>query len=99
MAAIDGIPAAMLLAGDQFVLDAGCGYVRLLAVLPEYRGRDLAKYLMRCAFAEDSRLGRSGTLLHVDTNNATPALDLYLGLGMRPVLVIDVWRRTVPAGS
>ena len=99
VAAVDGTPAAMLLAGNQFVPDTDCGYVRLLAVQPEYRGRGLAKYLLRCAFAEDSRLGRRGTLLHVDTDNATAALDLYLGIGMRPVLVIDLWQRTVPAGD
>jgi hypothetical protein len=31
----------------------------------------------------------------VDTNNTTPALRLYESVGMRPVLVIDVWRREV----
>ena len=37
-----------------------------------------------------------GSILHVDTNNATPALDLYLGVGMRPVLALDVWRARLP---
>lgn len=93
LAEIDGVPAAMLHAHDGFLADEGCGYVSHLAVLSEFRGRGLAKLLLKTAFAADAANGRTGTLLHVDTNNPTPALDLYLGLGMRPVLVIDVWRR------
>jgi hypothetical protein len=46
-------------------------------------------------FALDAAAGRSGTILHVDTNNPTPALGLYLSVGMRATLVIDVWRRKV----
>ena len=37
------------------------------------------------------------TILHVDTNNPTPALSLYQGVGIRTVLVIDVWRRVMPS--
>jgi len=40
-----------------------------------------------------------GTILHVDTNNPTPALGLYERVGMRPVLVIDVWRRSLTASD
>jgi len=64
-------------------------------VLPTARGRGLARLLLRQAFAEDARRGQMGTLLHVDTNNVTPALDLYLSVGMRAVLVVDVWRRAL----
>ena len=93
VADVDGTPAAMLHAHDGFLADEGCGYVSHVGVLPEHRGRGLARLLLRTAFAADAARGRAGTLLHVDTNNTTPALDLYLGLGMRPVLVIDAWRR------
>ena len=96
VADVEGEPAAMLHANDGFVADAGCGYVSHIGVLPEHRGRGLAKLLLRTAFAADAARGRAGTILHVDTNNPTPALDLYLGLGMRPVLVIDAWRRPPP---
>jgi mycothiol synthase len=34
----------------------------------------------------------------VDSANPTPALGLYLGVGMRPILVIDVWNRVVSTG-
>src|SRR5690606_37649566 len=93
VADVDGTPAAMLHAHDGFVADDGCGYVSHVGVLREFRGRGLAKLLLRTAFAADAARGRAGTILHVDTNNPTPALDLYLGLGMLPVLVIDAWRR------
>ena len=33
--------------------------------------------------------------LHVDTDNVTPALRLYESVGMRAVLVIDAWTRTL----
>ncbi|TDD21860.1 GNAT family N-acetyltransferase [Kribbella turkmenica] len=39
--------------------------------------------------------GRSGTILHVDTSNPTPALRLYTSAGMHPDLTSTIWRRTV----
>lgn len=98
VAYLDGVPAAMVRGTDQFAEDEGCGYVATVAVLPDARGRGLAKLLLRQAFADDFRRGRLGTILHVDANNVTPALDLYLGVGMRPVLAIDVWRTELPTG-
>jgi ribosomal protein S18 acetylase RimI-like enzyme len=93
---VDDKPVAMLHGSDQFAEDERCGYVARVAVLETARGRGLAKLLLRQAFARDARAGRVGTILHVDTNNPTPALGLYERVGMRPVLVIDVWRRLVP---
>ncbi len=98
VAYVDGEPVAMVRGSDQFLADEGCGYIPTVAVLPAARGRGLAKLLLRQAFADDFRRGRKGTVLHVDTNNVTPALGLYLGVGMRPVLVIDVWRRALSSG-
>ncbi|GII02033.1 GNAT family N-acetyltransferase [Planobispora takensis] len=95
VARVGGEPAAMLLGTDMFAGDENCGYVRQLAVLPAFRGRGLGRFMLRTAFAADARRGRAGTYLHVDANNSTPALDLYLSVGMRQVLAIDVWRRTV----
>jgi ribosomal protein S18 acetylase RimI-like enzyme len=93
VAYVDAAPVAMLLGNDAFVADEGCGYVSVLGVLPRARGRGLARLLLLQAFTEDARRGRRGTLLNVDTNNVTPALGLYLSVGMRAVLVVDVWRR------
>ncbi|TMR21154.1 GNAT family N-acetyltransferase [Nonomuraea turkmeniaca] len=93
LARLDGRPAAALIGSNQFLSDEDCGYVATLAVLPEFRGRGLGRFLLRHAFAADAARGRKGTILHVDSNNITPALGLYESAGMRPVMVIDVWRR------
>ncbi|NUT42056.1 MAG: GNAT family N-acetyltransferase [Thermoactinospora sp.] len=93
LARLDGRPAGVLIGSNQFVPDEDCGYVATLAVLPEFRGRGLGRFLLRHAFAADAARGRKGTILHVDSNNTTPALGLYESAGMRQVLAIDVWRR------
>ncbi|GAA3153230.1 GNAT family N-acetyltransferase [Nonomuraea salmonea] len=95
LARVDGVPAAAVIGNDQFVADEDCGYIATLAVLPAFRGRGLGRFLLRHAFAADAARGRRGTLLHVDSNNTTPALGLYESAGMRPVLIMDVWRRTL----
>lgn len=93
LARLGGRPAGVLIGSNQFLPDEDCGYVATLAVLPGFRGRGLGRYLLRHAFAADSAKGRKGTILHVDSNNTTPALGLYTSAGMRQVLAIDIWRR------
>jgi ribosomal protein S18 acetylase RimI-like enzyme len=92
---IGGEPAAMLLGTDSFADDENCGYVRTLGVRKAFRGRGLARFLLRVAFVYDAGRGRAGTYLHVDSVGA-PALGLYLSEGMRQTLVMDVWRKTLP---
>jgi mycothiol synthase len=96
VAYVDGEPAAMVRGSNQFVDDEDCGYVTTVAVLPEARGRGLAKMLLGRAFVDDHRRGRRGTILHVDANNVTPAVGLYESVGMRAVLAIDVWQAHSP---
>ncbi|MCE7000452.1 GNAT family N-acetyltransferase [Saccharothrix sp. S26] len=91
LAELDGRPAGFMECTDQFA-DENRGYVGHLGVLPAARGRGVAKHLLGQAFHLDAAAGRVGTVLHVDSNNPTPALGLYESVGMRPVLVIDVWR-------
>jgi mycothiol synthase len=98
IAYLEGQPAAMLRGSNQFVEDDNCGYVADVAVLSAARGRGLAKLLLRQAFVADFRRRRHGTILHVDANNTTPAVELYTSVGMRPVLAIDVWRLQLPTG-
>jgi ribosomal protein S18 acetylase RimI-like enzyme len=96
LARLGGRPAAVLIGNNQFLSDENCGYVATLAVLPEHRGRGLGRFLLRHAFAADAARGRKGTILHVDSNNTTPALGLYESAGMRLVMAIDVWQRRLP---
>ncbi|GAA4417626.1 GNAT family N-acetyltransferase [Actinokineospora soli] len=97
VASLDGTPCALLLVNNAFASTDSCGYVADLGVLDWARGKGIARYLLRKAFVADHKAGHTGTILHVDTNNTTPALTLYENVGMRPVLVIDAWRRVVPA--
>jgi len=102
LAELDGQPVGMLLGTNAFIPTDNAGYVQTLAVHPEARGRGLAKLLLRTAFAEMRRRGRTKVILDVDTNNTSGALALYESLGMRPDLRVDVWRcarQTEPAGS
>ncbi|MGW6278114.1 GNAT family N-acetyltransferase [Kribbella sp. NPDC055071] len=92
---LDGRGVAMTECNDNFVSTENCGYVGRLAVVPSARGRGLAKFLLHNAFAVDATAGRSGTILHVDSSNPTPAVALYTAVGMRPDLISDIWRRTI----
>lgn len=92
---LDGRAVAVSECNDNFVSTDNCGYVGRLAVVPSARGRGLAKFLLHNAFAVDAAAGRSGTILHVDSSNPTPAVALYTAVGMRPDLISDIWRRTI----
>jgi mycothiol synthase len=93
---VDGRAVAMCECNDAYVETENCGQIGALCVLEEFRGRGLGKFLLCDAFALDAAAGRAGTILLVDTNNPTPALALYLSVGMIPTLVSEGWRRVVP---
>jgi mycothiol synthase len=93
---IDGRAVGMTECNHNFVSTDNCGYVGRLGVVPSARGRGLAKFLLRNAFAVDAAAGRTGTILHVDASNPTPAVALYTGAGMRPDLTSDIWTKTLP---
>lgn len=95
---VDGRAVAIRICSDEFLAADDCGYVGMLGVVEEFRDRGLAKFLLLDAFAADAAAGRIGTILNVDTNNPTPALGLYLSVGMTPTLVLDGWRTTLPVG-
>lgn len=82
---------AGLLVGDEGRVELGAGHVDTLGVRAGYRGRGVASALLRTAFAEYARRGRSSVSLEVDTRNETGAVALYERVGMRPVDVIDTW--------
>jgi mycothiol synthase len=89
----DGQAVAVRECSNQFLQSDKCGYVGRLGVLEEARGRGYAKFLLQDAFALDAAAGHAGTLLHVDANNPTPAVALYLAVGMRVTTSADAWRR------
>jgi mycothiol synthase len=94
---VDGRAVAVAECNDNFVGSDNCGYVGRLAVVPAARGHGLATFLLRDAFAVDAAAGRSGTILHVDTSNPTPAVALYESVGMRADVISDIWRKTIQA--
>lgn len=96
LADLDGAPVGLLIGTDQFREDDDCGYVRSIGVVRAGRGRGIAKALLRRYFADCHAAGRAGVLLHVDVSNVTNALRVYESVGMRPVLEIDAWAKTVP---
>ncbi len=58
------------------------GYVAMLGVLREWRGRGIAKALLRRAFIELAGRGMGEVRLHVDSQNAHGAVALYERVGM-----------------
>jgi mycothiol synthase len=92
---LDGEPVAIREIDRNFVTSDNCGYIGRIGVLAHARGRGLAKYLLRDQFALDAAAGLSGTMLHVDSSNPTPAVGLYLSVGMRPDIVNDRWQKTL----
>ncbi len=93
---LDGRAVAVAECNDNFVSTDNCGYIGRLAVVPDARGQGFAKFLLYDTFATDSAAGRTGTILHVDSSNPTPALHLYTAVGMHPDLTSNIWRRTLP---
>jgi ribosomal protein S18 acetylase RimI-like enzyme len=94
VAELDGEPVAFLI-GDASRAPDGGGYVRYLGVLERARGRGIARHLLQVAFAEQAGRGWTWSQLTVDTDNTTGAPGLYASVGMNPVEVIDLYRRTL----
>ncbi|MFC5266133.1 GNAT family N-acetyltransferase [Kribbella qitaiheensis] len=94
---LEGRPVGVRECDDNYLTTEHCGYIGRLGVVTAARGRGLAKYLLRDAFALDSAAGLSGTILHVDTGNPTPAVAVYESVGMRADIVNDIWRKVIPA--
>jgi ribosomal protein S18 acetylase RimI-like enzyme len=87
---VDGVPAAICLLGNGRA-QHNEGYVQVLGVLKEFRGRGLAQLLLRRAFVHYRDQGRVATLLGVDATNTTGAVALYEKVGMSPVMVMEAY--------
>ena len=95
LAWLDGEPAGLCILDDSRA-DRGGGYVRVLGVVPEARGRGIATWLLQSAFAQAAREGREFLGLTVDSDNTTGATALYERAGMTPERVIVLLRRPLP---
>lgn len=89
---VAGQPAAAQVGTAQMAAQ-DTGWINYVAVRRDFRGRELARLLLRVAFAEFARRGWRHGELAVDTENPTGALRLYESVGMRQKHAIDVWRR------
>ena len=86
----------MLLASSQMA-DEGAIYVSTLGTLAAYRGRGVAKSLLRKAFAAGLERGWTQARLGVDSDSPTAAPQLYLGLGFTVSFAMHAWRLDVAA--
>jgi ribosomal protein S18 acetylase RimI-like enzyme len=77
----EGGIVAYVLGSNRYASEDG-GYVASLGVLPEHRGRGLARALLRARLADDAARGYVSTMLHVDATNPTGATALYESVGM-----------------
>jgi ribosomal protein S18 acetylase RimI-like enzyme len=90
LATVDGTPAGASV-GSEILAEIDCSYVNMLGVLPDYRGRGIARALLLTAFEEARSRGRKAVRLGVDTENGTGAPALYASVGMAPVETIDAY--------
>ena len=98
VATLDGEPVGLCIQDDSRV-ERNAGHVRVLGVVPEARGRGIATWLLRAAFAQAAREGRGAMTLTVDSDNTTGATAMYERVGMRPERVIVVYRRPLGRGE
>lgn len=75
------------------------GYVASLGVVPQWRGKGLAKCLLTTSFAEYARRGKASVSLHVDADSLTGATRLYSGAGMRKVETEIDFEHEIRAGE
>jgi ribosomal protein S18 acetylase RimI-like enzyme len=73
----------------------GSGWVSDLGVLPQQRGRGIARALLLAMLESYRRAGRTSVGLGVDTENTTGAVRLYESVGMRVDLQVHGYAREV----
>ncbi len=71
----------------------GAGWVSDLGVVPQARGRGIARALLLATFESYRRAGRTSVALSVDTENTTGAVRLYESVGMRVDLQLHGYAR------
>jgi ribosomal protein S18 acetylase RimI-like enzyme len=92
---VDGVPAGLLMM-DESRADTNDGYIGIVGVRREFRGRGLAQLLLRRAFLRYREMGRAGTQLGVDAENQTGAVALYEKVGMTAIRTYQGWALELP---
>ncbi|MFL5735993.1 MAG: GNAT family N-acetyltransferase [Actinomycetota bacterium] len=87
IAEADGAPAGF---NVSFLFEQ-CGYVGILGVVREFRGRGIATALLHASFHEFARRGNREARLGVDALNTTGAVALYERVGMRVCRRYDLY--------
>ena len=90
LARLDGTPVALCIQDDSRA-EFGTAWVRTLGVVPEARGRGIARWLLQSCFADAAARGMSDIGLTVDSDNDTGATRLYESVGMRSYQSIALW--------
>ncbi|MGZ8597437.1 MAG: N-acetyltransferase family protein [Actinomycetota bacterium] len=75
---------------------AGEANIESVGVLPPWRGRGIAKALLRRAFAELAKRGHHEVRLGVDAQNPTGAVALYESVGMTRYRSYDIFDLSTP---
>ena len=86
----------LLLAIAEAEEDPALGYVGLLGVRREARGRGIGEALLRRSFVTFHRLGKRGAQLVVDSESSTGANRLYERVGMTAQPRFAFWDRALP---
>ena len=86
----------LLLANAEAEEDPALGYVGLLGVRREARGRGIGEALLRRSFVTFHRLGKRGAQLVVDSESSTGANRLYERVGMTAQPRFAFWDRGLP---
>jgi ribosomal protein S18 acetylase RimI-like enzyme len=94
LAHLEGRVVGVSRASGRYAAEGG-GWVSELGVLPEVRGRGIARALLQACFEANRAHGRTFVGLGVDTENATGAVRLYESVGMRTHQQIDAYERDV----
>jgi ribosomal protein S18 acetylase RimI-like enzyme len=89
---VGGEPAAIVVM-EETRTEFNEGYIGILGVRREFRGRGLAQLLLQRAFIRFRDMGRTATQLGVDAANTTGAVRLYEKLGMIPVRTSQGWAK------
>jgi ribosomal protein S18 acetylase RimI-like enzyme len=71
------------------------GYVALVGVAREERGRGIGEALLRSAFDGFAAIGKRGAFLIVDSESTTGATRLYERVGMTPQPQYATWRKVL----